>query len=150
MVGICDAAVAAVPLVSLPVSPSVWSAARAPPLFTLSERVKYGLPSCLGMTKTFRPVFRLPDAAAPVEEPAAADDGELEELEEQAASATATEIATASHDARLSFMSLYPFNSRVSGSFELGAWVGGTAARDGPGRLRGGCSALAWRQDRGC
>jgi hypothetical protein len=70
------------------------------------------------MTKTFRPVFRLPDAAALDEEPAAldvpaADDGELEELEEQAASATATGIATASHDARLSFMSLYPFNSGV-------------------------------------
>src|SRR5215831_11712595 len=98
MAGICDAAVAAVPLVSLPVSPSVWSAARAPPL------------------------FRLPEAAALDEEPAAAldaDDDELEELEEQAASATATGIASASHDARLSFMSLYPFNSRVEGFFEL-------------------------------
>jgi hypothetical protein len=40
MAGICAAAVEAVPLVSLPVSPSVWSAASAPPLFTLSERVK--------------------------------------------------------------------------------------------------------------
>jgi ABC-type lipoprotein export system ATPase subunit len=74
------------------------------------------------MTKTFRPVFRLPDAAALDEEPAAAldaaDDDELEELEEQAASATATGIASASHDARLSFMSLYPFNSRVEGFLE--------------------------------
>jgi hypothetical protein len=73
------------------------------------------------MTKTFRPVFRLPDAAALDEEPAAAldvlgaDDDELEELEEQAASATATGTARASHDARLSFMSLYPFNSLVKG-----------------------------------
>src|SRR5262252_592711 len=99
------------------------------------------------MTKTFRPVFRLPDAAALDEEPAAAldvpaaDDGELEELEEQAASATATGIATASHDARLSFMSLYPFNSRMSGFLELGARLAGLPPGAGwPGRLRGGCS----------
>src|SRR5215510_6042524 len=109
------------------------------------------------MTKTLRPVFRLPDAALD-EEPAAAldvlgaDDDELEELEEQAASATATGIASASHDARLSFMSLYPFNSQVQGIFDLRAQVGGTAARGGvgPGRLRGGCSGLVRRQDRGC
>src|SRR5215468_9073889 len=89
------------------------------------------------MTKTFRPVFRLPDAAALDEEPAAAlevpgaaDDDELEELEEQAASATATGIASASHDARLSFMSLYPFNSRVKGFSELGPpWAGPRAVK---------------------
>src|SRR6516165_1028380 len=98
------------------------------------------------MTKTLRPVFRLPAAGALDEEPAAAldvlgaDDDELEELEEQAASATATGIASASHDARLSFMSLYPFNSRMEGFFELGAWVGGTAR---PGR--GGPRAAKWR-----
>ncbi len=38
--GICEAGVAAVPLVSDPVSPSVPSAARAPPEFTLSAVVK--------------------------------------------------------------------------------------------------------------
>jgi hypothetical protein len=35
--GSCDAEVAAEPLVSVPVSPSAWSAARAPPVFTLSR-----------------------------------------------------------------------------------------------------------------
>ncbi len=40
MAGSCDAEVAAEPLVSLPVSPSVLSAARAPPVFTLSATVK--------------------------------------------------------------------------------------------------------------
>ena len=48
--GICDAAVACVPLVSLPCSFSAFSAASAPPDFTLSEVVKYGLPRFLGMT----------------------------------------------------------------------------------------------------
>ena len=38
--GSCDAAVAADPLVSVPVSPSVPSAASAPPVFTLSAVVK--------------------------------------------------------------------------------------------------------------
>src|SRR5438067_3939134 len=62
MAGICDAAVAAVPLVSVPFSFSSWSALSAPPDLTLSEVVKYGLPRFLGMTKTLRPVFR--DVAA--------------------------------------------------------------------------------------
>src|SRR5713226_6769758 len=79
MAGICDAGVAAVPLVSLPVSPSVPSAARAPPEFTLSEVVKYGLPRFFGITKTFRPVFSAPDAAALVED----EDGEAVELPEE-------------------------------------------------------------------
>ena len=38
--GSCDAAVAAEPLVSVPVAPSVCNAARAPPVFTLSATVK--------------------------------------------------------------------------------------------------------------
>src|SRR5215469_16523368 len=60
MAGIWDVGVAAVPLVSVPVSPSADSAASAPPDFTLSEVVKYGLPRFLGMTNTFKPVLRPP------------------------------------------------------------------------------------------
>src|SRR6476619_3907150 len=55
--GICEAAVACVPLVSVPFSPSLFSAASAPPDFTLSAVVKYGLPRFLGMTKTFSPLL---------------------------------------------------------------------------------------------
>jgi hypothetical protein len=72
------------------------------------------------MTKTLRPVFSPPDAAALDEEPVAADElDELDELELQAASATvaATGRASASHVARLFAISLYPFNfgwSRLS------------------------------------
>jgi hypothetical protein len=40
MAGICDAGVAAVPLVSVPLSPSVSSAAIAPPVLALSAVVK--------------------------------------------------------------------------------------------------------------
>ena len=40
MAGICDAGVAAVPLVSVPVSPSALSAAIAPPELALSAVVK--------------------------------------------------------------------------------------------------------------
>ena len=40
MAGSSDAGVAAVPLVSAPVSPSAWSAAIAPPDLALSEVVK--------------------------------------------------------------------------------------------------------------
>jgi hypothetical protein len=54
--------VAAVPLVSVAVSPSVCRAAMAPPDFTLSAVVKYGLPRFFGMMKTFRPVFSEPEA----------------------------------------------------------------------------------------
>ena len=60
MAGICEAGVAAVPLVSVPVSPSAFNAASAPPDLTLSAVVKYGLPRFFGMTKTLRPVFRPP------------------------------------------------------------------------------------------
>jgi hypothetical protein len=76
------------------------------------------------MTKTLRPVFSPPDAAALDEEPVAAlvaadELDELDELELQAASATvaATGRASASHVARLFAISLYPFNfgwSRLS------------------------------------
>src|SRR5262249_34797717 len=50
--GICEAGVAAVPLVSVPLSPSCLSAASAPPEFTLSAVVEYGLPRFFGRTKT--------------------------------------------------------------------------------------------------
>jgi hypothetical protein len=40
MAGICDAGVAAVPLVSVPLSPSAFSAAIAPPELALSAVVK--------------------------------------------------------------------------------------------------------------
>src|SRR5262249_38142703 len=68
MAGICGGGVAWVPLVWVRVAPSVLSAASAPPVFTLSAVVKYGLPRFLGMTKTFRPVFS-PPAAAVGDEP---------------------------------------------------------------------------------
>src|SRR5690348_117069 len=61
MAGICEAGVAAVPLVSVPVSPSELSAARAPPVFTLSAVVKYGLPRFFGITKTLSPFFSAPE-----------------------------------------------------------------------------------------
>src|SRR3954453_14467159 len=63
--GICEAAVAWVPLVSVPFSFRSWSALSAPPDLTLSEVVKYGLPRFFGITKTFMPVFR-DDAAVAV------------------------------------------------------------------------------------
>src|SRR5262245_53638566 len=53
--GICEAAVACVPLVSVPFSPSFLSAASAPPDLTLSAVVKYGLPRFFGITKILRP-----------------------------------------------------------------------------------------------
>src|ERR1022692_254938 len=65
MAGIWEDGVASVPLVSLPVSPRALSAASAPPEFTLSEVVKYGLPRFFGMTKTFRPFFSPPAALEP-------------------------------------------------------------------------------------
>src|SRR6266516_2905571 len=92
MAGICEAGVAAVPLVSVPVSPSACSAAIAPPDFALSEVVKYGLPRFFGMTKTLSPVFSAP-------EPPAA--GELDAVpdgvpdEPQAASTADTATSTA-------------------------------------------------------
>jgi hypothetical protein len=126
IVGICEAGVAEVPLVSVPVSPRELSAAMAPPELALSAVVKYELPRFFGMTKTFRPVFR-PAVEAPLDEPALdaalelddagadelAEVAELEELELQAATATVATIgsASASFLARLRVISLYPFNS---------------------------------------
>ena len=60
--GSCEEGVAAVPLVSVAVSPSVARAAMAPPDFTLSAVVKYGLPRFFGTMKTFSPVFSPPEA----------------------------------------------------------------------------------------
>jgi hypothetical protein len=101
-----------VPLVSVPDSPSVCSAASAPPEFTLSAVVKYELPRFFGITKTLRPVFRPPlDALAEEEEEAAADVAGVEEVDEeeeddeQAARAGATnKSGRASHVARLSLI----------------------------------------------
>jgi hypothetical protein len=88
------------------------------------------LPRFFGMTKTLRPVFRLPEAPvlaelvldAPADEAAALDAAadvdagadELDELELQAAArptAAITGSASASFLARLRFISLNPFNS---------------------------------------
>src|SRR5450755_2367365 len=66
--GICEEGVAAVPLVSVAVSPSVCRAAMAPPDFTLSAVVKYGLPRFFGMMKTFSPVFSAPEADPELDE----------------------------------------------------------------------------------
>jgi hypothetical protein len=100
MAGICDADVAAVPLVSVPVSPAALIAASAPPVFLLSAVVKYGLPRFFGMTKTFRPVFAVAD---PDPDPDELEDG-AEPLDEQAATARAdaTTSVEAASGARLS------------------------------------------------
>ena len=73
MAGICEAGVAAVPLVSVPVSPRRLSAAIAPPDFTLSAVVKYGLPEVLRDDEHLqaglqRAGGRRPDEAAPEDE----------------------------------------------------------------------------------
>src|SRR5579863_5225538 len=109
MTGSWDEGVSAVPLVSAPVSPSVWSAASAPPVPTLSAVVKYEFPRFFGITKTFRPVLRPPDELEEADAPD--DDGgaELDELEddddEQAASRTDATTGRVSHALCLSFMS---------------------------------------------
>jgi len=85
--GIWDVGVAAVPLVSVPVSPSADSAASAPPDFTLSAVVKYGLPRFLGMTNTFKPVLRPPLPPPPEGEEGDVDGEDDDELaDEHAAS----------------------------------------------------------------
>src|SRR5215469_8816839 len=84
MAGIWDVGVAAVPLVSVPVSPSADSAASAPPEFTLSAVVKYGLPRFFGMTNTFKPVLRPPLAPPPPEDDDDVDDGDDELPDEHA------------------------------------------------------------------
>ena len=73
MTGSWDAGVSAVPLVSVPVSPSASSAAIAPPVFALSAVVKYEFPRFFGTTKTFRPVFSPPDELRTADAPD--DDG---------------------------------------------------------------------------
>jgi hypothetical protein len=102
MAGICDAEVAAVPLVSVPVSPAALIAASAPPVPLLSAVVKYGLPRFFGMTKTFRPVFAVAD---PDPDPDGLDelDEVAEPLDEQAATARAdaTTSVEAASGARL-------------------------------------------------
>src|SRR5262249_15179924 len=64
MAGICEAGVARAPLVSGPVAPGGPGAASVPPFVPLWGVVKYGLPRFWGMTKTFRPFFSPPEAAA--------------------------------------------------------------------------------------
>src|ERR1700733_15383362 len=160
--GICDAGVADVPLVSLPVSPSAWSAAMAPPELALSAVGKYELPRFFGMTKTFRPVFR-PAVEAALDEPAldaaALDDAgadelaevaELEELELQAATATVGTMgsASASFLARLRVISLYPFNSFAGDTSWLVGLVASAGLRwataGGPGGGRRTARGLRW------
>src|SRR5580698_3528514 len=63
--GICDAGVAAVPLVSVAVSPSAWNAAIAPPDLALSAVVKYEFPRFFGMTNAVRPFVSGAAAVAP-------------------------------------------------------------------------------------
>src|SRR5215470_3159288 len=89
MAGSSDAGVAAVPLVSVPVSPSVWSAAIAPPDFALSAIVKYCAPRSLGTTKAFSPVFSPPESDEP-DEPDPDPDPEDVELLHAASVAEAT------------------------------------------------------------
>src|ERR1022692_2395491 len=92
MAGIWEAGVAAVPLVSAPVSPSVPSAASAPPDPTLSAVVKYGLPRFFGMTNTFRPVFTPP---GPAVTDGVLDGDELPPEEVHAASMAVAAMSTA-------------------------------------------------------
>src|SRR5215471_802420 len=94
--GSCEDGVAAVPLVSVPCSPSAARAASAPPVFTLSARVKYGLPRFFGITKTLSPFFIAPDG---VEDP----EGGLVVLAElhAATRADALRSTTGPHSARL-------------------------------------------------
>jgi hypothetical protein len=69
--------------------------------------VKYGLPRFFGITKTFRPVFNAPDAAAlepdadALEEDADAAVVELPEEEHAASVADATRSTTGAHRALL-------------------------------------------------
>src|SRR5215469_14000013 len=131
MAGICEAGVAWVPLVSVPVAPSVVSAAIAPPVFALSAVVKYGLPRFFGMTKTFRPFFSPPAAAA---------EGEPEDVvlvpdEEHAASTEDAARSTAdTHSTRFrDRLILNPFNPNGR---TLPGWVGRKCA-DPAGRCAG-------------
>ena len=109
MAGIWEAGVAAVPLVSEPVSPSVCSAARAPPDFTLSEVVKYGLPRFLGMTNTFSPVFSAPEDEPELEAEAAGVDVPDDEHAARTTDAVASAAGTNRIRLREPFM-VNPFN----------------------------------------
>src|SRR6266705_6720912 len=91
--GICEAGVAAVPLVSVPDSPSACRAAIAPPDFTLSAVVKYGLPRFFGMTKTLSPVFSAPEPPEAAGELDAVPDGVPDELQAARTADTATSAA---------------------------------------------------------
>src|SRR6185437_8987944 len=97
MAGICEVGVAAVPLVSVPVSPSSARAASAPPDLTLSEVVKYGLPRFFGITKTFSPVLRPLPPPPPLLDEDEFDEGldEDELPDEHAASIPTASISTA-------------------------------------------------------
>ena len=97
--GICEAGVAAVPLVSVAVSPSVCRAAMAPPDFTLSAVVKYGLPRFFGMMKTFRPVFSPPEAPELAEADAEEPPDPLPEELQAASVAEATRSTAGAHRA---------------------------------------------------
>src|SRR6201996_4276345 len=99
MAGICEAEVAAVPLVSVPVSPRESMPAIAPPVFWLSAVVKYGLPRFFGITKTLRPFLAAPEDPDPDEPPE-----EEPPPDEQAARARAdaTTSEEAANGARLS------------------------------------------------
>src|SRR5258705_4586119 len=101
MAGICEDGVAAVPLVSEAVSPSVCRAAMAPPEFTLSAVVKYGLPRFFGMMKTFSPVFSDPEAPDPDPEEADAEElaGPLPDEPHAASVAEATRSTAGAHRA---------------------------------------------------
>src|SRR5215813_6961994 len=133
MAGICEAGVAWVPLVSVPVAPSVLSAASAPPVFTLSAVVKYGLPRFLGMTKTFRPVFS-PPAAAVGDEPL---DVVLPDELHAASTEDATRSTAGTHSTRfMERLILNPFNPERTdttgmGRLEVCGPCGGRRARPG-------------------
>src|ERR1022692_2922836 len=125
MAGICEAGVAAVPLVSVPVSPSAVSAEIAPPVLALSEVVKYGLPRFLGMTNTFRPVFS-PLAEVP---PAGERALGLEELPDDPQAASTDDTATT---AAVSHSDLF-MEPDIRESFQLGACQNGeVVSRGGP------------------
>ena len=133
--GICDDGVAAVPLVSVAVSPSVASAAIAPPDFTLSAVVKYGLPRFFGMMKTLSPDFSPPDEAAGEDE----DEPDVPEELHAASSADALRSTSGPHSARLT-VGLIPESFQSFGACQrlclqrTGVWVRGMGRRGWAGR----------------
>src|SRR5215475_6542660 len=136
MAGICEAGVAWVPLVSVQVAPSVLSAASAPPVFTLSAVVKYGLPRFLGMTKTFRPVFS-PPAAAVGDEPL---DVVLPDELHAASTEDATRSTAGAHSARfMERLIMNPFNPERTDTTGMGrlAYADPAGRCTGPGVVAG-------------